>query len=275
MIGCGIVGATIARVFRAQGRKVLVLDDCRQMNGTAPSGGHCKPGWFAGMPKDQYEPAMELLAEVWDLLDETFVIRPGGLKTTVYRVDTEVVVREPRTKATVMEIVDLKASKPTIVYKQDGETKEVQGSLVILATGHWVPELFRFIKVTDKQGVSFRFNGQVTPFIDTWAPYKQVVVHQQGPNEIWIGDGSAILAKNWSDRTKQCLTRCRTKLGPKFKDAEPIRTITGIRPYCEKQGKDPCLLKKVGPSTWVATGSGKLGTVSAGWCAWRLLNAET
>lgn len=268
VIGCGIIGATIALALRAQGRGVTIFDANKSKAGTTPSGGHLKPSWFGGMSKTDYEPAMELLDTTWGLKEEQFKIWPVG-STTVYRVDTDVVKKTQYTEA-IVSSVNLQESLPTIKLST-GATYKCQ--LLIVATGVWAAEFFPEIKITAKQGVSFRFNGTLLrPFIKPWAPFKQVVAHQQSSNEIWVGDGSAILETNWTtERTNQCQVRCKSNLG-KVASTLPSQTLIGLRPYTES-GKDPCLFKQVSPKCFVITGAGKSGTIAAGWAARRIIDA--
>lgn len=272
VVGCGIIGATVTAALRRQGRETIVIDDARPMRGTAPSGGHLKPSWFGGMAKTDYEPAIQLLDDVWGLISEDFVIRPIGTKTTVYRVDTSLVESYERTIGEVLSVAN-RDDTPVVTWKAvSGERYAQECRLLVIATGHWAGELCPEIKVSQRQGVSFRFSGQLEqPFIKPWAPYKQVVAHQQSDNEIWVGDGTTIMPKNWTDmRTRKCLGRCRMAIDAGT--AQPLRVLTGIRPYC-KTGKDPCLLQQVHKSVWVATGAGKSGTIAAGWSAGRIANA--
>lgn len=269
VVGAGIIGATIAKAFSDRGLDVVLLDDAREMSGTAPSGGHLKPSWFGDLKKKDYEPAMKLLDETWGLLEEQFSVRAVGVTwayTTVYRVDTDAVVSYPKETATVVSLRE-KENLP-VVRLEDG--REIQGRLLVVATGVWAQQLVPGMQITAKRGVSFRLPGQLKkgPFIKPWAPFKQVVAHQQSDSEIWVGDGSAIIAENWTDgRTQACLDRCQRAVG---RIVAPIRTLTGYRPYAKSEG--PCLLQKIGPSAWVATGAGKSGTIAAGWAAFRLLN---
>ena len=260
VIGAGILGATVAKYFREKGVDVLLIDAGLPMNGTAPSGGHLKPSWFGSMSKEEYQPSMELLNDVWGLDETQFTVWPGLMSTTVFRVDTDQVKAYPYMKDTVRSI-DLKDKFPIVrTTKKNFQTKNL-----VICTGHWADQLFPHLKIQAKQGVSFRFKGVLKKsFIKPWAPYKQVVAHQQDIKEIWVGDGSAILEKNWTEeRTAQCLERCTRGLSPNH---SLIRSITGIRPYCDSVSKvDPCFYKKMGRNTWLATGAGKSGTISAGW----------
>lgn len=271
VVGCGIIGATVAQALCKEGQDVLVLDDSRPNSGTAPSGGHLKPSWFGGMKKTDYEPAMKLLDDVWGLKEEEFAILAPVVgkitSTTVYRVDTDQVLLTPRKQGTVTEISQTH-NFPRVVW--DGGEERCR--LLVVATGAWAHELLPGVQTKVKQGVSFRLKGRLDrPFIKPWAPYKQIVTHQQGPEEIWVGDGTAVYPDNWKpERTRSCRERC---LGV-VPGASVLREMVGWRPYCVVSGSDPCLLKQLGPRAWVATGAGKSGTIAAGWVARRILDAS-
>ncbi len=270
VIGGGIIGATVAnRLAVTCPNGVMLVDDLRLNSGTVPSGGHLKPSWFGGMPKTEYEPAMELLADAWGLEESRFRLRPTDRYEIVFRVDTDVVVRFTEnlaTRCTATAVKNLEGFPE--VTLSDGRTERTR--LLLLATGAWAADLLPDVKVVRKQGVSFRIKGAVAePFIKPWAPYKQVVVHQQSPDELWAGDGTAVYPENWKDeRTKKCRHRCLVAIG----GGEVVRTDIGYRPYAKGQFlTDPCLLQRLGPRAWLATGAGKSGTIAAGWAAVRIL----
>ncbi len=273
VIGGGIIGATVAEYFSRKSRGVMLLDDGRPMSGTGPSGGHLKPGWFGGMKKAEYTPAMELLDECWGLKEEQFLTYPTEKFTTVYRVDTDKVLAWS-TFASVKETVTGidKLHNYPIVRTSTG--REEQCRLLVVAAGAWAHQLVEVGDLRAKQGVSFRLKGVLKdPLIKPWAPYKQVTAHQQTSDTIWCGDGSALLPPNWTNaRTDECLIRCRVAVGEK-----PLISInTGWRPYCTPaKATDPCLLRKLGPRAWLATGAGKSGTIAAGWVLRRLLDASS
>lgn len=262
VVGCGIIGSTLSEVLTTQGLNVLTLDCKEKLSGTKPSGGHLKPSWFGGLKKDVYEPAMETLDSVWGLKEEKFMEYPKQVLTTVWRVDTDIVTSYPSTYGKVTHITQ-QEQYPIVTYlDSNGKHIEERGRLLVVCAGYWTQELIPELKMSGKMGVSFRVKGNLsTGFLQPWAPYKQIVAHQQGENEIWVGDGSAIIPKNWStDKVTQSRDRCLDRL----QMSQVLKTYEGIRPY-GKTGTDPCLMKKVGPSTWVITGSGKSGTIAAGW----------
>lgn len=270
VIGGGIIGRTAAKALADQGRDVLLLDDARPLSGTKPSGGHMKPSWFGKMPKEEYTPAIELLEQTWGVEKIEFCTYPSERYNTVYRVDTDVVMKYPAVNEQAHTLYKLD-NYPEVVYGTPPQSERCR--LLVVATGAWVPELLSHIEVKGKMGVSFRVNAKIDePFIKPWAPYKQVVAHIQKPGEVWIGDGSAILAKNWTDQTTvKCRDRCLAAM--KAKPGTRYSVLKGIRPYAQPvEDWHPCLFQQLGPRAWVATGAGKCGTISAGWVTRRLLN---
>lgn len=267
VVGAGIIGSTSALALREAGLDVLLLDAGKSGCGTKPSGGHLKPSWMGAVPKHDYIPAMDLLDELWGLIKEEFIVRPIGTNTTVYRVDTDKVLGVAKTQGRVTE-VQLTGKLPVVYY--DGLVEQCR--LLLIATGVWASELVEGVVVDAKKGISFRVSGTLdSPFIKPWAPYKQIVAHQQQKSQIWVGDGTAILKKNWDTTTEaKCVARCLKALG---KDRGDVLTnCTGLRAYCDFDKSAPCLFKQLGERAWLATGAGKSGTIAAGWVARRILN---
>lgn len=272
VIGAGIIGTTVTAKLRAEGREVLLLDDARPGSGTGASGGHLRPSWFGSMKSEAWEPAMSTLDEIWTLHKDLFHVKTTGELVEVFRVDTDKVMEYPRTISRVNAVEQL--WNFPIVHHGEGQSDRCR--LLVVSAGVWCNEIDESLMgghaIKSKHGVSFRFKAQIpSPYIQPWAPYKQIVAHQQTPSEIWIGDGMAILSQNWSkDKTKACLDRCLATLPDTMVPQHP-RIILGARPYSVPLAPDqPCYLKRVHPRCWVATGAGKSGTIAAGFVANRI-----
>lgn len=268
VVGAGIIGATAAKALRDLGRDVLLLDSGEIGGGTGPSGGHLKPSWL-GVAEEVWKPSMDLLDAVWGLKKETFKVFPSETEEGIHRVDTDEVMSYPKTAAVVTSVRQLN-NYPIVTYKEGAVVKEERCRILLVAAGVWCESLLgTSLGMKRKQGVSFRLRGVIDkPFIQPWAPYKQIVAHQQGAGEIWIGDGTAVLDKNWTEgRTEACKERCLSALPGKGL----LSTRTGLRPYCPHNQAEPCLYLRLGPRAFLATGAGKRGTIAAGWVAGRLL----
>ena len=276
VVGAGIIGATVSALLRARGLNVLTLDAGLPAAGTPPSGGHLRPEWFGGMKKEEYKPAMELLDEAWGLIHGRYIQYPAQHLINVYRVDIDrVVAWEGKTPGMVTKI-DMLHNLPRVEYRagddEPGGTTVERCRLLLVAAGTGCGTLLGpKLRTVGKAGVSFRLSGIMANcdgIVSPWAPYKQITAHQQGPDELWCGDGSAILEGNWTaKREAECLARCRGALG----NLDEIRRIYGVRPYAEKPDGEPCLFVKLGPKAYAATGAAKLGTIAAGWVARRIL----
>lgn len=277
VIGAGIVGATIAEAFRRiQHREVLVIDDGDPMAGTWPSGGSVKPSPLTGLSDEQLKPTLAMLDCLWGLSKERFEIRPSGgfLKADVYHIPMDDVYGIATTYGHVKAITP--AGQVEWVHEED-EMITNQAKLVIVAAGmgcaNLFPELFPKGTLTAKQGVSFHFLGEVKqPFVQAWAPYKQITVHNiivDGITRTWAADGSALKPESWTEgRSEECLNRIK---GAMKRTDDPIEVRTGLRSFHSSKAK-PLYLKEIQPGIWIAAGAGKFGCISAGWAANELLS---
>ena len=292
VVGGGIIGSTIAAHFKSRGIDTELIDSNEPMGGTAPSGGHLKPNWFRGMSKEEYLPAMDILDEHWGLISQDFqIIMPKTYRTEeVKRVNVDHVLESPRTLAKALRVS--KGPRGPILHLQrlgkrtervnamEDITDDLSCKILILAVGHWADRIVPTkhwdsggINLQGKAGISFRYTGQIeSPFIEQWAPYKQVVAHNQNEEEIWIGDGTAILNENWKPKhVIKSLKRCKEYMPePKGVKHTLDRQLIGIRPFI-KNGPVPCFCKEVTDKVWVVTGASKLGTIAAGWSALKIL----
>ena len=273
IVGGGIIGTTLAKSLHDRGLGCKLIDSGIPTAGTRPSGGHLKPSWFGQVPKPEWEEALNLLSETWGLIEEQFTVWPTKKKDTIFRVDTDKVLDYERIEDHVLGFKGINSNKP-VVMLLSGE--ELECDRLFITAGVWCEQLLpnRFPPgiMKRKMGMSFRVTGKLRyPVVKPWAPYKQVVAHQQSKNEIWLGDGSAIVEKNWNElREEKCFETCKTNTRGLIK-IKKARRLRGVRPYVKHDLKSPCLLEKLGRKVWVATGSGKSGTLSAGWAASRLL----
>jgi hypothetical protein len=271
VVGGGVIGATVTKALRdIMGMNVLCLDDRRAGAGTPPSGGHVVPGWLRGMPDELSVPALATLDRVWGLITEEYVVSPGTSRT-VHRVDTDAVVSYPITNTTCRALYGIATVTPAASY---GQQMLERCGLLLVCAGIWCDELIIGLTMTGKRGVSYRVPGVLPhgPFIKPWAPYKQVVAHQHTPNEVWVGDGTTILVKNWTAVVEsRSRDRCMAAMSAGV-NRGGYRSITGVRPYCPPLVTgEPCYLAQIGPRCWIATGAGKCGTVAAGWVANRIM----
>lgn len=271
VVGGGLFGATIAKALRAQGRSVKVVDDRRPMSGSAPSACLMKPSWFSGLGKGVADAGLRMLSDLYGLQEIEFTIRPGGLRSKVYRVNP----------AAVLDLGDMHVQDTvsSIRYSDDSGPHGVglarggwlDADLVVVAAGIWCRELMQVPNLKALRGTAWRFPGEFQPTINVWAPYKQLVAFQERPGTIWCGDGSALKPESWTtEREHKSRVRCANFVEQPEELAQPM---VGDRPYV--QGAKPCLLEERESGIWLATGGAKSGTIAAGWAASRILEATS
>ncbi len=265
VVGAGLFGQIIARALEKQGRVVAIIDAKYELAGSKPAACLMKPSWFSGLGKEIYDPALALLDDLYGVHDLEFDLRSSKLDArlkagTVHWVDPARVLY-PKANYAVVDRVE-----PGKVFSQgEGGNRCLDARLVIVAAGIWTQRLLPQYRQVGQRGSAFLFDRLKmleTPFIQPYAPYKQLVAFNRGDG-VWVGDGTAIKPDNWTqDRSNISRVRCADAIGAPHNMCEEL---SGIRPYAK--GHKPCLIEEVAPGLWVASGGAKNGTLSAGWCA--------
>ena len=262
IIGGGLFGSVIAKALLALKYDVCVIDGGHEDAGSKPAACLMKPGWFASLGRDIYDPALKTLDALYGLQEVQFKLGPAMVK--VFWIP-------PRKILQAIPFVQGRVSR----YTRQGKYWQItlmggvvlQASLLIVAAGIWTELLVPEVRQKGMAGIAFLWpKSVVSPFIKPWAPFKQIVAFNRDDGA-WISDGSAILLKNWNDAREQaCFSRC---VATQKLPADPTR-LFGLRPYHVAK---PCYLEEVRPKLWVATGGAKNGTLAAGWCASQLAKA--
>jgi len=273
IVGAGIFGCVVGRALQRAGWEVNWYDDRRPLSGSAPSACLMKPSWFSGMG-ERARPALEMLDRLYGLREVALEVWPTRARAKAHWVPCEEILESANS---VNHVTVTRVGREGVWYEAQGQEHCARADLVVVAAGVWCDKLLLMNGLYGRTGVSFRWwydklpeggsplleYGKVMP----WAPYKQVVGFNEGPMRVWGGDGSAIKPENWTaKREGECLARVS-----KFLGLDPAIAVsrTGIRPFYKTS--DPCLLDQMSPSTWLATGGGKNGTIAAGWAAHELL----
>lgn len=272
VVGAGIFGSLITRGLRQFGMSVLTLDAKLENSGSRPAACLMRPGWFASLGKDIYEPALARLDTLVGVHDLTF--RVNSLATaTVHWCDPKGVLLDQNEvrSGRVFSIATIGKSKSVTYSVGGGLPKNARAKHVFIATGIWTPTLYNIgVDVSAQAGVAWLWPHEKIeePFVRVWAPYKQIVAFNRGDG-LWVGDGLSI--KNWSTAYRdKSYYRCSDAVGITRKSlvVSPVE-LFGYRPYV-KDAK-PCFLKEVEPNLWVVTGGAKNGTLAAGWCVDQIL----
>lgn len=275
VIGAGIFGSVIAARLRQLGQDVLVIDAEKPGSGSKPAACLMKPSWLGSMSKEQMGQSFTLLDELYGLQEVTFALPVGSAKVPWVPPAS---ILQPANLAATVERIERRSSHWTveIVTGFGGTTTELIARRVVVAAGIWTNDVLQRVpqgsfllpEIAAQTGVSFLWKkAQIQqPFIRPWAPYKQIVAFNRAPDEVWAGDGTSILRKNWSDK-RVMQSGARVNLAVPLPDKRMLQHnyIVGHRPYVK--GAKPCYLEEPLPGLWVATGGAKNGTAAAGWCA--------
>jgi glycine/D-amino acid oxidase-like deaminating enzyme len=265
IVGAGLFGSIIAKALRVEGHRVITIDEECLGAASKPAACLMKPSWFSSLGKAVYDPALQLLDELYGVQQVTF--KAGKLLAKVHWCSPASILQ----RADRLEHV----SRLTQVGRKWRVTLDTSGTFltaptVIVAAGIWTEDLVPVEGgMTGLAGVAYLWPEQHIhePFVRVWAPYRQLVAFNRGDG-LWVGDGTAIKEENWtSDRERVCYQRCSKAVGL-FRE-QPDQ-LFGVRPYVKQK---PCYLKEAEPGLWVATGGAKNGTLAAAWCASEIVKA--
>lgn len=270
VVGAGVFGCVAARAFIEAGRDVMVFDDRRPMNGSAPSGFLMKPSWINMMPTQDKKESFALLDRLYGVDNIELTLWPLKKKVTATHVERHRILNDPKVPVTELRVGEVQNSG-VVVEDPEGQPVSYSAKKVIVAAGVWCNELVNVPGLYGKRGVSFVFPGEIEAFIKPWAPYKQVVAHKHDiPGFFWAGDGTALRTENWTQEREE-ITADRVANAVKRNKSEATRQH-GIRPFVpDVTNKVPCYLHKHDENVWVLTGGGKNGLVASAWAANQLL----
>lgn len=263
VIGAGLFGSVIAAQLRSQGRSVTIIDNQEPAAGSRPAACLMKPSWFSSMGADVTRPSLELLDRLYGVHDIKFSVGKVA-PVTVHWCNPAKILSEKFVNGTVYSIVN-----DNVYYRPAGGSGlcEISAPLIVVAAGIWSTTLVPIEGgLKGQAGMALLFTEQAVdkPFIQPWAPYRQLVAFNRGDG-LWVGDGSAINHENWTKQREQdILYRCQKATANVGHPEKGMKKLFGIRPYTKEK---PCYLKELYSGLWVATGGAKNGTISAGWCA--------
>ncbi len=263
IVGAGLFGSIAAKVARAHGHNVIVIDDGRTMSGSDAAACLLKPSWASKLGSQTWTEGMQVLELYYN-------VKVLKFRTGLMNVHIDIAWVDPKT------ILLAEDRSETVIKVGDGVVEtSVEGNVyegnVLIATGVWANYLASGIEqIRPKVGAAIIYNHEIEePRISVYAPYKQAVSFVRDPGTTWFGDGTAILLKNWdSSRITDIEQRARKwhGLGPE----RVKRVIVGQRPFTSSpQG----VFKQISPKTWVVTGGGKNGTILAAYYAQKFVEA--
>lgn len=253
IVGAGLFGSIAAKVTRAHGHDVTVIDDGRPNAGSDAAACLLKPSWASRIGQI-WEEGMRVLNREYEV--KTLTFRSGlGIPIDLQWVDPK-------------QVLTIEDRSETVTRVEDGfvETnfgQRYEGN-VLVATGVWANQLIPNLEpIQSKVGVAIIYKDEVEkPLIWAYAPYKQAIAFVRDPGTTWFGDGTAIVMKNWDESRINKTVLRGAQLGL---NQERIKQyIVGQRPFTRLPIG---IFKRVSPKTWVVTGGGKNGTILAAYYA--------
>jgi glycine/D-amino acid oxidase-like deaminating enzyme len=261
VVGSGLFGSIAASLACQAGHRVTVIDNYSPWAASKCSANLTKPSWLESLGREKAEIAYGVLNQLYHVQKIDCLIRPLlNRHFSLDYVDPAELLLKPDIEDAVTRVGD------GIVYLKSG--KILKGN-VLLAAGIACNQFVDMPSIKRLVGSSLRIKGQVKqPSVYLYAPYKHAVAFNMG-EEVWCGDGAAILEKNWSEERVTTL-KDRAK---KFFELNPAKAEVrvGVRPYVE--GFKAGYFKQVYPRTWVSTGGAKNGMVLAAYQAHQFVSA--
>lgn len=283
IVGGGLFGQIIADALKAEGRSVYILDEAHEHAGSKPAACLMKPSWFSSLGPEVYEPSLKLLDELYGVHDLKFHVGKT-VPATVHWCDPRKILRgENKLNRFLSASHDGQFWHCEVEHLSKEYSRQfstLSSKNLIIAAGIWSNEVLEKVQGMDyrvkglrpQYGVAFVYDGKLDkPFIQPWAPYRQLVGFNRAENEVWTGDGTALkeLTEERIDESEaRCWKAVKGGLSVAAGDSAYPCKLIGARPYVSKV--KPALLEDLERGLFVVTGGAKNGTLAAGYCAHKI-----
>src|SRR5690606_3724879 len=243
-----------ARLARARGIPVTVVDSGEAWAASPASGCVLAPSWLSSLTRAQINVAMDVLEELFTVHALDFRTNLVKARFAARRVETAEVLVEPGVRARVG-----RGQKGCV---ERGGGGELGGDGVLVAAGIGAADLVPAPPIRALWGASLRFPDATLPEprLHMYAPYRQAVSFQMANGGVWFGDGTALVTGTWQREADERAKRTIARAEDLFDLRGPVGR-SGARPYVE--GHKAGYFYKAAPRVWVSTGGAKNGTVLA------------
>lgn len=258
VVGAGLAGSIAAAAARDAGADVTVIDAYATFSGSRAAGCLLRPGWLTMLQAREVTLAYALLMKLYGMKRLRFEGNLG-IPIDLDWVDPRKILRAADIAGTVTMVSDR-----TVFYTDTRKTDHsLQADSILIAAGFRTPHLVSMPPITAMIGASLRFTGQLkVPRLKVWAPYRQAIAFNITPRQVWFGDGTSIIEKNWNEKERVDATvkRARELFGLSYKDLTTVQV--GARPVV-REHPEGYFARRSNSRIWVATGGAKNGTVIA------------
>ena len=265
IVGGGLFGSTIAHTLhRLTKHDVMLIDKPRPGAPSLCAACLTKPSWLSGL--HDYEIGLNQLKDTFSSQQYIQFKMYGKKLEPMFWVPRNTVLMRKGFKTVKSNVLSVSPGKVHIQIRGN-EYYVAKAKYIIVAAGVWTKELLPDVELKGLVGTALWFEGKIEqPQVKMWAPYKQVVAFNDCNKRIWVGDGSAILEKNWisAKHGKATFDRARKVV----KGHKLIKGLEGTRPFT----KDKMGILEFRPGNLiVSTGGAKNGIALAGIHAAKIL----
>jgi glycine/D-amino acid oxidase-like deaminating enzyme len=258
IVGAGLFGSMAATLARYAGHAVVVIDSKKTLAASKCAACLMKRSWMAALSPEQINIGYRVLEQLYGVQQIPF--NNGTLMLDW--VDPLGILLEPDLTQEVAAV-----GNGAVAFQ---DLTGLEGT-VLVAAGAYSRELVKMPEVRGLVGASLHLPGRIRPQLKLYAPYRQAIAFNIGSNQVWVGDGCAILEKNWRPKLRTDLLCQRAWEYFKLKSAGNFQLRAGARPYVE--GYKAGYFERVFPRTWVVTGGAKNGTILAAYYAQKFVEA--
>lgn len=261
IVGAGLFGSMAAALCRKQGLGVTVIDAYFDLAASKCSSGLMRRSWLAGLGEDKISKGMAVLQQLYAIEEKQFLLEPAKKNVSLLWVNPKLVLRPPDIRE---EVTTVREGTVTL------RTGKTFTGKVLVAAGAFCNSLVMLPHTKKLIGSALLLPGKTPALMQVYAPYRQAIAFNISQSEIWAGDGTAIIEKNWNAEQRIALLKDRSR---KFFDLDVRKSKIriGARPYV--QGHKQGYFAKVEKNTWVSTGGAKNGTLLAAYQAQLFLEA--
>ena len=264
VVGAGIAGSLVARVLRARGHEVRVIDDCDVNSASRASSNLYIGSWLKKFSSSAASNGIRVVEELFaGKIDQPFS-RGIADAMKVRHIAQRHLLVEPDVVTTVVQadVFTSSAVKPGVPGV--GTAEKFYEGPVVLCTGHRGAELVPGLKVDVKVGHCIHFRGRLPEgrsSLTLASPYVHAKLYQLDEDTIYFADSVAVTRDAYAKRSKELMDRTMARAVALLGYEPEVKSIlVGYRPFVA--GHDFGYLAQVKPDVWVLNGGGKNGIIA-------------
>jgi glycerol-3-phosphate dehydrogenase len=280
VVGAGLVGCMIKKVFEHRGVSVLLIDKEQKWSASKCSVGVTSDGWL-GDDLERARTSFSVMSEIGIDIDRITAVNMDTedyAEKEFYFINPAKVLTEPYFPASVLRVGD-RTVEVSFKDKEEGRTIKRQLSAsyaVVVAAGAWTEKLLcesgyenQAPHIDAYWGANYDLKLKLEENrFGTWAPYKHSLL-MQFPGFVRFSDGNTVKNPKGVDdaRLEKFTERLHNNLNAIIMSSLPqekvLRINEGIRPYTEKGD----FIRIYEHGLFSATGGRKNTSALAGWMA--------